>query len=115
MQYTLYTLVYTPLLEHFYFDRFACTFKGSRFFNPILHHLSFPVVQSNPINNYNLPHYFVDCCLAKSMIGRVNEHIAFLLFRAFEMQGEVEEAFGYAVIYKALDPQVTFGSTPQNK
>lgn len=49
------------------------------------------------------------------MIGRVNEHIAFLLFRAFEMQGEVEEAFGYAVIYKALDPQVTFGLMPQNK
>lgn len=52
---------------------------------------------------------FVDFGLANSMIGRVNEHIAFLLFRAFEMQGEVEEAFGYAVIYKALDPQVTFG------
>ena len=57
----------------------------------------------------------VEFCLAKSMIGRVNEHVAFLLFRAFEMQGEVEEAFGYAVIYKALDPQVTFGLIPQNK
>ena len=40
------------------------------------------------------------------MIGRVTEHVAFLLFRAFEMQGEVEEAFGHAVIYRALDPQV---------
>lgn len=44
--------------------------------------------------------------LARRMIGRVNEYIAFLLFRAFEMQGEVEEAFGHAVIYRALDPQV---------
>ena len=44
--------------------------------------------------------------LARRMIGRVTEHVAFLLFRAFEMQGEVEEAFGHAVIYRALDPQV---------
>ena len=44
--------------------------------------------------------------LARRMIGRITEYVAFLLFRAFEMQGEVEEAFGHAVIYKALDPQV---------
>ena len=40
------------------------------------------------------------------MIGKETEYVAFLLFRAFEMQGEVEEAFGHAVIYRALDPQV---------
>ena len=44
--------------------------------------------------------------LARRKIGRVTEYVAFLLFRAFEMQGEVEEAFGHAVIYRALDPQV---------
>ena len=41
------------------------------------------------------------------MIGKVTEYVAFLLFRALEMQGEVEEAFGHAVIYRALDPQVS--------
>ena len=48
------------------------------------------------------------------MIGSVNKHIAFLLLRALEMQGEVEEAFGYAIIYKATDPQVFFRYDNQN-
>lgn len=51
--------------------------------------------------------YCVSLCLAKSIIGGTDEHIAFLLLRALELQGEIEEAFGFAVIYKALDPQVT--------
>ena len=38
--------------------------------------------------------------------GAINEHMAFLLLRALELQGEIEEAFGYAIIYKALDPRV---------
>ena len=42
------------------------------------------------------------------MISGGNEHIAFLRLRALELQGEVQEAFMHAVIYKALDPEVYF-------
>jgi len=47
-----------------------------------------------------------------TMIGGANEHIAFLLLRAFELQGEVQEAFGHAVMYKSLDPKVTVPTEP---
>ncbi|KAJ7378343.1 hypothetical protein OS493_023597 [Desmophyllum pertusum] len=33
--------------------------------------------------------------------------MAFLWLRALELQGEVQEAFTHAVIYKVLDPQMT--------
>ena len=41
------------------------------------------------------------------MIGGADEHVAFLLLRALELQGEVLKAYGYAVIYDTLDPEVT--------
>lgn len=43
---------------------------------------------------------------AKNLVGAENEYMAFLWLRALELQGEVQEAFVHAVIYKALDPQV---------
>ena len=44
------------------------------------------------------------------MIGGTDEHVAFLLLRALELQGEVLKAYLYAVIYKTLDPEVTESS-----
>ena len=41
------------------------------------------------------------------MIGGVDEYIAFLSLRSLELLGEVQEAFGYAVLCKTLDPKVT--------
>ena len=57
--YPLYlnTLISTALLVFQRYELFGA-FERSWFFNPILGHPSFPVVQSNPINNYNLLHYF---------------------------------------------------------
>lgn len=55
---------------------------------------------------FDYHHLYMFFFLAKSMLGGVDEHIAFLLMRALELQGEVEEAFGFAVVYRALDPQV---------
>lgn len=46
--------------------------------------------------------------LGENVISGGNEHIAFLRLRALELQGEVQEAFMHAVIYKALDPEVYF-------
>lgn len=45
--------------------------------------------------------------LAVRMIGGADEHLAFLIFRALELQGEVQKAFGHAVVYEALDPEVS--------
>ena len=39
-------------------------------------------------------------------MGGDNEHIAFLSSQALELQGEVQKAFVFAIIYKYLDPQV---------
>ena len=44
--------------------------------------------------------------LAKSKLGHDNEHIAFLSSKALELEGEVQQAFLHAVIYKCLDPEV---------
>ena len=44
------------------------------------------------------------------MIGGADEHVAFLLLRALELQGEVLKAYRYAVIYETLDPEVTESS-----
>ena len=38
--------------------------------------------------------------------GKLDEHTAFLLLRAHEMQGEMLVAFQYAIIYKYLDQKV---------
>ncbi|KAJ7378398.1 hypothetical protein OS493_023654 [Desmophyllum pertusum] len=56
--------------------------------------------------NY-VQHVLRDCDVSKNIIGGVNEHMAFLWLRALELQGEVQEAFTHAVIYKVLDPQMT--------
>ena len=44
------------------------------------------------------------------MIGGADEHVAFLLLRALELQGEVLKAYRHAVIYETLDPEVTENS-----
>ena len=44
--------------------------------------------------------------LVMDLLGGVNEHAAFLLMRAHEMQGEIQEAFCYAITYQSLDPEV---------
>lgn len=36
-----------------------------------------------------------------------NEHVAFLRLRALELQGEVQEAFIHAIVFEALNPEVT--------
>ena len=56
--------------------------------------------------------FYASLCLAMRMIGGANEHIHFLLLRALELQGEVQEAYGHAVVYKTLDPKVSILTEP---
>ncbi|XP_068672377.1 3'-5' exoribonuclease HELZ2-like isoform X2 [Montipora foliosa] len=55
-----------------------------------------------------LPYVLRDCEIAYGMLDNVlNEHTTFLLLRALELQGEIESAFRYAIIYKHLDHKMT--------
>ncbi|XP_068761782.1 3'-5' exoribonuclease HELZ2-like isoform X3 [Montipora capricornis] len=61
-----------------------------------------------PIPRHYLPYVLRDCEIAYRMLDNVlNEHTTFLLLRAFELQGEIESAFRYAIIYKHLDHKMT--------
>ncbi|XP_015780761.1 PREDICTED: uncharacterized protein LOC107358681 [Acropora digitifera] len=57
--------------------------------------------------NY-LTNVFQECEMVKRMLnGKLDEHTAFLLLRAHELQGEMLVAFQYAIIYKYLDQKMT--------
>ena len=44
----------------------------------------------------------------------LNEHTTFLLLRALELQGEIESAFRYAIMYKHLDHKVALAYVTQH-
>ncbi|KAK2571999.1 putative helicase with zinc finger domain, partial [Acropora cervicornis] len=71
-------------------------------YDVVLSDLPFPIPR-----NY-LTNVFRECEMVKSMLnGKLDEHTAFLLLRAHELQGEMLEAFQYAIIYKYLEQKMT--------